>query len=97
MKYNVEMLIVKPSINKPQKKVNLEIGFYCDPNDYGNGYRAWINHKDTGYEEGFDLRYDTDFDEEFAELWITNYVYHNWSGEQDSYDIQKLIIERIEE
>ena len=97
MKFNVNMTIVKPNVKEPQKEVNLEIGFYCDPNDYGNGYRAWIDHKDIGYEEGFDLRYDIDFDERFAELWITNWIYHNWSGEQDSYDVQELTIERIEE
>ena len=100
MKYNIEMLVVKPSINKPQKKemkVNLEISFYCNPNDYGNGYRASVFYKDTGYSECVDLRYDTNFDEEVAELWITDYVYHNWCGKYDSYDIQKLTIERIEE
>ena len=97
MLYEVSMLIVKPDAEQPQMEKKLKIDFYNDPNDYGNGWRVWIEYKDTGYEEGFDLRYDTDFDEEFAELWISSFVYHKWTGKEGSYDIQKLTIERIEE
>lgn len=94
MKYNVKLTIVDP-IDKETKELKYEVGFYCDPNDYGNGYRVSLTNKDTGYVDGYDLRYDTDFDEKHPELWITDYVYHNWTGENGSYDIQKLTIERI--
>lgn len=94
MKYNVNLIIVDPK-DKDTKELNYEVGFYHEPNDYGNGYRVWLNNKDTGYEEGFDLRYSTEFDENHPELWITDYVYHNWTGENGSYDIQKITIERI--
>lgn len=98
MKYNIEMLIVDPNEKTEQVNRHYEIEFWCNSNDYGNGYHVSFNNVDSkGDKQLFDLRYDSNFDKNHPELWIADYVYHNWSGEQESYDVQKLTIERIEE
>ena len=99
MKFKVLMTIQNPK-NKTEVIEYLRFAeFYCNENDYGNGYHLWFGNKDKDdfYEVYLDIRYNTDFDKNYPEEWLASWIYRNWSGEQGSYDVIKLTIEKMED
>ena len=102
MKYLLSITIQNPEDKSEVVERQYLAEFYkSGASDYGNGYGmsfdTFENGKTTSEWQAYDLRYDIDFDENHPELWLTDFAYHYWSGEQGSYDIIKLSIEKMNE
>jgi len=63
--------------------------------DYGNGYHVSI-HTENRREFNpllYDLRYDRDFREDEADLWLVRWAKQYWSGKNGAWKLTKYEVE----
>lgn len=96
MKFNINITIFNPVDKKVKRELKYVAVFTKTENNYGNGYYLHIESREGKqyFEQNFDLRYDTSFNSEFAEVYLATWVYKNWTGKNGSYDVADLRIWR---
>lgn len=92
--FEVNMTIMSTK-NFLSVKMKLSVEIYRDPNQYGNGMAMYVKGKGkTEFERCFDIRYEK-VDPNNIELFILNWIYNEWSGENGSYDVVELKISNV--
>ena len=94
MKFNINITIFNPKDKKVKRELKYVAIFVKTENSYGNGYYLHIENREGKqyFEQNFDLRYDTTFNPELAEVYLANWVYNTWTGKNNSYDVADLRI-----
>ena len=97
MKFNINITIFNPEDKKVKRELKYVAVFAKTVNNYGNGYYLHIESREGRiyFEQNYDLRYDTTFSPEYAEAYLANWVYKNWTGKNGSYDVADLRIWEI--
>lgn len=98
MRYLLQVIITKPDFEPKfsvDKLLNFEVDFSFDENDYGNGAYVLIESND-GFCRSIDLRYDKNFCNDRKEVWLAQWAYNYWNGENGSYKVRRLTIEKEE-
>lgn len=74
------------------------IDFRHNPDDYGNGYHMGIRSKEEsfGY-DGYDIRYDKDFDPENIITYIVAFYAKRFSGKRDSWKLVGISVDETNE
>ena len=63
------------------------IEFAYDPEGYGNGYSMGVVAEDEPFgEQGYDLRYDTEFDPDHLIEFIVRFYSRRYDGKATEYD-----------
>lgn len=64
-----------------------EISFSHDPEQYGNGYCMDVVSKEEPWgRQGYDIRYDRDFDPDFPIEYIVQFYSRRFDGKKTKYD-----------
>ena len=66
--------------------------FATDPDDYGNGTYLWWD-----FREGYDLRYERDYNPRFEFGYLADFMNRRWTGEGGSWRLVSVTITRIVE
>ena len=96
MKYRMTALISDPKTEEGMNSdlfIVLRVTFSHNKDDYGNGYRVMIKG-DEGFENLYDLRYDTDFNANHKMTWLTEWAENYWNGENGAYQLKGIKISR---
>lgn len=96
MKYKMTVVIYNPNTktgNNSDIVFKLTATFFKNDDTYGN--KHYVNITDChGFDNHYDIRYDTSFREnnkaEWLECWARNY----WTGKDGAYAIKELKIEK---
>ena len=97
MKYN---LTVKITDGSSSRTLYLLAEFGKGNSGYGNDMYLAIKGREyrgvkTTFENIYDIRYDKSFDRKKPEVYLSNWVYSYWTGENGSWKVQKLTIESL--
>ena len=99
MNYRMTALINDPNTEKDMNSdlfIVLRVTFTHNEGDYGNGY--WVMIKgDEGFENFYDLRYDTDFHADHKMSWLTYWAENYWNGKNGAYRLKGIKITRKEQ
>ena len=94
MKFKVTVVIVDPNNLSTHKTLKMRAEFSFVENTYGNGYYFYIKGiEGTQMEQVFDLRYEN-FNPNNSEIAIAIWIYSYWTGDNGSFDVKSLKIER---
>lgn len=77
-------------------KLKLRAEFGVDPNQYGNGTSLLIKGRENCKfsPQLFDLRYEQGIIP--YEVFLAKWVYNNWTGENGSYAVARLKIDKVD-
>ena len=93
MKFNVTVYVNNGEGETEILKGSIE--FSCDPNQYGNGYSMGITGLGEAFGfQGYDIRYDKDFNKDEPILYIADWYSHVYNGKDGRW---KLIGIRVHE
>ena len=102
MKYDMTVTINDPNTEKGMNSdllFSFDVEFWCNENDYGNGYHVSIRNTTAGYELNhnvYDLRYDKDFHKAHKIAWLADWSDNYWNGENGAYKLKSITITRKE-
>ena len=68
------------------------VAFHKNEDDYGNGYHVSIWCDATGFDEYYDIRYDTSFCETKKDEWMKKWAEKRWSGKNHSWKLTSVEI-----
>lgn len=97
--YKLIVTIQNPEDSKQKITKKLRAVFSKDPEQYGNGTFLGIRNlpEDKNYfEQNFDIRYDTSYSRKSQEVYLLNWVYNYWTGENGSFDVKEVSLMRYE-
>lgn len=98
MKYKVSFKLVNLETNE-SKQVRAEVDITksgCF--DYGNGKLMSFKYTEgiaVGESEGFDIRYDKDYNSKDEVSYIKRFIKNRWSGESGSWKAQYVAVKKI--
>lgn len=67
-----------------------DVCFHTNQDDYGNGTYLWWGI------EGYDLRYDTDYNPKYEISYLADFMARRWAGERGAWLLVSVMITRIE-
>lgn len=83
-KYNVNVQVKR---GDETYAFDAKISFSYDSETYGNGHHMFVESKEEAFGgQGYDIRYDTDFDEEFLIEYIVAFYSRRYDGKKMQYD-----------
>lgn len=86
-KFLLDVSIMSPDFTE-RKEIKLQAGLVKSDSGYGNDTYMIIKSRDGGnFEQYIDIRYDTTFNKDKPELYIINWVYNYWSGDNGSWNV----------
>ena len=82
--YGVKVHIAKNGI---AQWFDAQITFSYDPDGYGNGYSMYVKSTEEPFGgQGYDLRYNKDFDPDYLIEFITMFYSRRFDGKATEYD-----------
>lgn len=98
MKYKVSFKLVNLETNE-SKQVRAEVVISNSAAfSYGNGKCMSFEYTEgiaVGECEGFDIRYDKDYNPEDEVSYINGFIKNRWSGECGSWKAQRITVKKI--
>lgn len=83
----LDISLISPDLTK-RKELKLKASLVKSDSGYGNDTYLVINSRDGGsFEQCMDIRYDTSFRRDKAEVYIVSWAYSCWTGENGSWSI----------
>ncbi len=98
MNYKMKVTITDPNTKEGMFSslyFALDCKFYCNPEQYGNGYYVTIKSKEF-YQQVIDLRYNKSFDRNNKTKWLEEWARNYWSGKNGAWVIKTLDIIKVE-
>lgn len=83
----LDVSLISPDFTK-RKEFKLMAHLVKSDSGYGNDtYLVIKSRDDSTFEQCMDIRYDTNFRRDKAEVYIVNWVYSYWTGENGSWNV----------
>lgn len=83
----LDVTLVSPDFTTT-KSLKLIVKLAKSNSGYGNDTYMLVKSRDSGsFEQYYDIRYDKEFNKNKPEVFIINWVYNFWSGENGSWNI----------
>lgn len=71
-----------------RKELKLQVNLIRSNSGYGNNTYMLVKSRYGGeFEQYLDIRYDTTFNKDKPEIYIINWVYNYWSGDNGSWNV----------
>ena len=88
--YKVEIRVTK---EEQTLTLNGTVSFSCNEKDYGNGYHMFVEGLDApAWGDGYDIRYDTEFDPDCMLSYIANLYGIKFSGKDGRFKMTGIQI-----
>ena len=85
--FNCFSVNISPDLTD-RKELKLKVTLSKSNSGYGNDTYMLVKSRDDGhFEQYYDIRYDKEFDKRKPEIFILNWVYNYWSGENGSWNV----------
>lgn len=86
-KFLLDVSLISPDFTE-RKELKLKVVLSKSNSGYGNDtYMLVKSRNDNSFEQFFDIRYDREFNRDKPEIFIINWVYNYWSGENGSWNV----------
>lgn len=86
-RFLLDVSIISPDLTE-RSEMKLKVSLTNANSGYGNDtYMTVKSRNGDSFEQCFDIRYDKTFDKNKPEVFILNWVYNYWSGENGSWSI----------
>lgn len=86
-KFLLDVSIMSPEMTQ-RKELKLQVNLVKSNSGYGNDTYMLIKSRDGGsFEQYIDIRYDKDFHKDKPEVYIVNWVYSYWTGDNGSWNV----------
>lgn len=86
-KFLLDVSLISPDFTE-RKELKLRVILGKSNSGYGNDtYMLVKSRNDNSFEQCFDIRYDKEFNRNKPEIFIINWVYNYWSGENGSWNV----------
>lgn len=92
-RYKMKVTVKSAEENKTLS-FELTCTYFCNPEDYGNGYHLAIEG-DGFFDQYYDLRYDKSFKRKRKMTWLVDWAEYYWSGEEGAYKVTHIDIEEV--
>lgn len=86
-KFLLDVSLISPDLTE-RKELKLRVILGKSNSGYGNDtYMLVKSRNDNSFEQCFDIRYDKEINRNKPEIFIINWVYNYWSGENGSWNV----------
>lgn len=86
-KFLLDVSLISPDLTE-RKELKLKVILGKSNSGYGNDTYMLVKSRDgESFDQCYDIRYDKEFDRRKPEVFIINWVYNYWSGENGSWNI----------
>ena len=88
---NYHVLVTLADPNSTEIEDYMYDPYFCtDDDDYGNGTYLWWT-----CDNGYDIRYDTDYDPDHEIAYLADFMDRRWSGKNGAWKLVSVSIARI--
>lgn len=86
-KFLLDVSLISPDLTE-RKELKLKVILGKSNSGYGNDTYMLVKSRDgESFNQCYDIRYDKEFDRRKPEVFIINWVYNYWSGENGSWNV----------
>jgi hypothetical protein len=88
----LDVSLISPDLTE-RNELKLKVVFAKSNSGYGNDTYMRVNGRDgNSFEQLYDIRYDKNFSSKRPEVYIANWAYNYWSGENGAWSITGISI-----